>query len=239
MLLHNLSIRKKPVVDYRTFRFSKLNTPEFSHLKLLLGWVVYFIFYFLTENLIPAERCHVIHCRLDDLVPFCEYFLIPYVFWYVLIVLSLLYFALYHVEHFKHLSKFIMITQAVAMAVYILYPNRQDLRPLIFERDNLFTRCISILYAFDTNTGVCPSLHVAYSLGIASTWLKEKDASMSWKIFVVIAVILICLSTAFIKQHSVVDIFAALPVGLLAELVVFRSYWADKFRKGSIPTRSE
>lgn len=33
---------RKPQVDYRQFRFSKLNTPQFSHLKLLLGWVGYF-----------------------------------------------------------------------------------------------------------------------------------------------------------------------------------------------------
>ena len=44
---------KTPVVDYRRFRFSRLNTPEFSHLKLLAGWLAYFALYFLTENLIP------------------------------------------------------------------------------------------------------------------------------------------------------------------------------------------
>ena len=48
---------KKPVVDYREFRFSKLNTPQFSHMKLaIFGWLFYFSFYFLTENLIPPLR---------------------------------------------------------------------------------------------------------------------------------------------------------------------------------------
>ena len=61
---------KKPVVDYRTFRLSKINAPQFSHLKLLLGWVGYFILYFLTENLIPAENCTPVHMWLDDLIPF-------------------------------------------------------------------------------------------------------------------------------------------------------------------------
>ena len=28
----------KPEVDYRQFRFKKMNTPEFSHVKLLLFW---------------------------------------------------------------------------------------------------------------------------------------------------------------------------------------------------------
>lgn len=212
---------KRPVVDYREFRLSKLNEPRFSHLKLLFGWVVYFVLYFLTENLIPAEYCHPIHCRLDDLIPFCEYFLIPYVGWYVLIVISLGYFLLYNVENFKRLQTYIIITQLTAMLIYIFYPSRQDLRPETFSRENILTWGVGLLYSFDTNTGVCPSLHVAYSLGIASTWLREKSASPRWKVFVVFFVILICLSTMFIKQHSAVDFFAAIPVCLLAEYFVF------------------
>lgn len=212
---------KRPVVDYRTFRLNKINEPQFAHLKLLLGWVVYFALYFLTENLIPAEKCQPVHMWLDDVIPFHEVFLIPYVFWYFLIVFSLGYFLLYHVDSFKRLQTYIIVTQLTAMAIYILFPSRQDLRPAIFPRDNFLTDCIRILYAFDTNTGVCPSLHVAYSIGIASVWTKEKGASIWWKSFVVVAVILICLSTMFIKQHSAVDFFAALPVCLLAEFIVY------------------
>ena len=46
---------RTPVVDYRSFRLSRLNEPQFSHLKLLAGWAVYFALFFLTENLIPPE----------------------------------------------------------------------------------------------------------------------------------------------------------------------------------------
>ena len=73
---------KKPVVDYRTFRLRRLNEPQFAHLKLLLGWLGYFILYFLTENLIPVENCHPVHMWLDDLIPFCEWFLISVLPWY-------------------------------------------------------------------------------------------------------------------------------------------------------------
>ena len=196
---------KKPVVDYRQFRFSKLNDPEFSHLKLLGGWIVYFLFYFLTENLIP------------------------YCFWYLLIVISLGYFALYNVENFRNLQKYIIITQVVAMTVYIVYPSIQDLRPTEFVRDNIFTHLAACIYRFDTPTGVCPSLHVAYSLGIGSCWLKEKSAGKLWKAFVVFSVILISVSTMFVKQHSAIDVLCALPVGLLAEALVFGKYWKAKF----------
>ena len=214
---------KKPIVDYRHFRLSRLNEPQFSHLKLLAGWIVYFIMYFLTENLIPASSCHVMHCFIDDLIPFNEIFVIFYVSWYLLIVGSLLYFMLYNIEGFKNLSKYIIITQVVAMMVYIVYPSRQDLRPEVFADDNLLTQLVGLLYTADTNTGVCPSLHVAYSLGIASVWIKEKDVSILVRTFVVVLAVLICLSTMFIKQHSAVDVIAALPLGLLAEILVFHT----------------
>ncbi len=223
---------KKPVVDYRQFRLKKINDPQFAHLKLLLGWVGYFLLYMLTENLIPAENCHVMHNWMDDAIPFCEWFVIPYVFWYALIVFSLGYFALYSIPRFRQLSVYIIITQVVAMIVYILYPSRQDLRPEMFPRENILSDLVGFLYSVDTNTGVCPSLHVAYSLGIASVWVKEKTAHWLMKAFVVVAVILICLSTMFIKQHSAVDVLAALPLGLLAEVLVFgKSYWLPKFRR--------
>lgn len=230
---------KKPVVDYRTFRLSKIKDPQFSHLKLLLGWVGYFLLYFLTENLIPAEDCYPVHCWLDDVIPFLEGFLIPYVFWYLLIIFSLGYFLLYNVDSFKRLQTYIIVTQVAAMAIYILFPTRQDLRPTEFPRDNFLTQCVQLLYAFDTNTGVCPSLHVAYSVGIASVWLKEKGAPVLWKAFVVVAVILICLSTMLIKQHSAVDFFAAIPVCVLAEAIVYgRSCWYPRLRSLFIKTQN-
>lgn len=223
---------KKPVVDYRTFRLSKINDPQFSHLKFLLGWVGYFALYILTENVIPREKCYVVHCWLDDVIPFCEAFVIPYVFWYLFVFGSLLYFLFYNVDSFKKLSTFIIITQVVAMIIYILFPNRQDLRPAEFDRDNILTQLVGLLYTVDTNTNVCPSLHVGFSLALASVWTKEKEASRGWKIFVIIAVILICMSTAFIKQHSVVDAFVALVMCLFAEYFVYgKSYWYERIKR--------
>lgn len=223
---------RKPVVDYRTFRLSKVNQPQFRHLLYLLGWVGYFCLYFLTENLIPAENCHVMHCAADDVIPFCEYFLVFYVGWYALIVATLIYFALYDPEGFKHFMTFIIVTQVTAMIVYIVYPSRQDLRPTVFPRDNFLTDIARFLYAFDTNTGVCPSLHVAYSVGIASAFLKDKGSRLWWKITVVFLAIMISLSTAFVKQHSVVDIYAAIPFCILAEIIAYgKSYWLPKFKR--------
>jgi membrane-associated phospholipid phosphatase len=219
---------KKPLVDYREFRLSRLNEPRFSHLKLLGGWIGYFIFYFLTENLIPESRLHVVHWFLDDLIPFNEWFVLFYVSWYALIVYCLIVFALYDIDSFKSLQKYIIVTQVVAMAIYILWPSVQELRPAVFPRDNVLTRLMGFIYSFDTPTGVMPSLHVAYTLGICSVWLKKKDASRLWKIVLVIWGALICISTSFVKQHSTIDILAALPLGALAEYLVFHGFLKNK-----------
>ncbi len=215
---------KKPMVDYRQFRFSKLNTPEFSHLKLLGGWIVYFILYFLTENLIPAERCHLVHSALDDLIPFHEGFAIPYCLWFLLIAVTLVYFLLWDVDSFRGFQLFIIVTQLGAMLVYILWPSVQDLRPAVFPRDNFLTRVLAFIYAFDTPTGVCPSLHVAYSIGMASAWCKCKKAPLGWKCFIVVAAVVISIATAFVKQHSVIDIFVAIPLCVLAEILAYHVF---------------
>ena len=223
---------KKPVVDYREFRFSRLNESRFSHLKLLGGWIFYFAMYFITENLIPAERCAPIHCALDDLIPFNEYFAFFYVGWYFLVFGYLLWYLLYNIENFKNLSKFILVTQVVAVVIYVLFPSRQDLRPEVFPRENALTALMAFIYSFDTSTGVCPSLHVAYSMGILSVALKDKSVSKLWKALLCLIVLGICLAVCFVKQHSALDVLAALPVSLLAEILVYgKSYWLPRFRR--------
>lgn len=220
---------KRAMVDYRQFRLKRINEPQFAHAKLWLTWLVYFALYFLTENLIPAEKCHVMHCFLDDLIPFNEYFLIFYTGWYLLVAGSLLYYFFYDVGRFRELDLYIFVTQMAAMACYIFFPSRQDLRPEIFPRENLFTWVMGLIYTFDTNTGVCPSLHVAYSLAIVSVMLKDTDLKKTTKVLVTVFSILVCLSTAFVKQHSVLDILAAIPVVLLGEILIYgKTYWLPK-----------
>ena len=222
---------KKTRYDYSGFRLSRLREPRFSHALLLLGWVFYFCMYFITENLIPPERCHPMHMFLDDLIPFNEFFVIFYVGWYLLVFGSLAYTFFYDVERFKKLQTYIIITQAIAMTTYILYPSRQDLRPEVFPRENALTALMAFIYSFDTSTGVCPSLHVGYSMGILSVSLKDPDLAPGWKALLCFVVLMICLAVCFVKQHSAVDVLAALPMCLLAEILVYgKDYWLPKLR---------
>ena len=213
-------MNKKPY-DYSGFSLRRLGEPRFRHLRLLGGWLVYFALYFLTENLIPAERCHVVHCALDDCIPFDERFLFFYAGWYFLVFGALAYTLFYDVESFRRLQVYLIITQAVAMLCYIVWPSVQNLRPAVFPRQNALTALMAFIYAFDTPTGVCPSLHVAYSLGILSVGLRSR-LTPGWKAALTFFCLMVGVAVCFVKQHSAVDVAAALPVCLLAELVTYR-----------------
>ena len=212
-----------PVVDYRRFRLNKLNTAEFSHLKLLIFWPVFGLLFMFVERFYKVDGYFPIHCGLDDIIPFNELFLIPYLFWFVYLVGMVLYTLLYDIKSFRKMMKFIIITYTTAIIIYFIFPNCQELRPIEFERDNIFTRFIAGFYEFDTNTNVFPSIHVIGSLAVMFTALHCKRFKSVWlKTAFVIVAFLICISTVFLKQHSVLDILGALPICIAAYFICFK-----------------
>jgi len=188
-----------------------------SSWKLLLFWPLYILAFIIIERFLPVEHYHLIHCALDDLIPFCEYFLIPYVAWYFCIAGVLLHLLRQDVENFRRMMYYIIITTVFAMLTYLLYPNYQNLRPAVFPRDNLLTALVGLLYTIDTNTNVCPSMHVMYSFAFMSAGWKTHSLKRPAKVFLSVMTVLICLSTVFIKQHSVLDFVFAVPCCLFAE----------------------
>lgn len=209
-------------VDYRKFRLSKINTPEYRHLWLLLFWPVYILRYLLVENLNPAAVYHPIHCTLDDVIPFQEGFLIFYVFWYVFIAGVHLYTMLYDVKSYKIYTKFLLISFSVSSIIFLIYPSCQELRPAEFPRDNLLTGIVSILYTVDTNTNVFPSEHAIGALAVLAAAIHTESLRSPGKIAVIaILAVLISLSTVFLKQHSILDVLAALPICAVAYLLCY------------------
>ncbi len=211
---------KKPVVDYRKLRPSNIGSRQYRHLLLLLGWVVYFIMYLVTENLIPESKCHVVHSAVDDIIPFNEFFALFYVSWYFFMIGSLLFFALYDIKNFVRAQRLIIGMQIVAVITYIVWPSVQHLRPDHFERSNIFTWMLGIIYRADTPTGVCPSLHVGYTLAVLSAWIATRQISRTKKVFLTIWGLLICISVCFVKQHSFTDVWAALVLYVFLELII-------------------
>lgn len=210
------------MVDYRKFRLSKLDTPEFSHLKLLLFWPLYGLVFLILEHGY-GQTFHLVYTALDDKIPFCELFVIPYYFWFAFIVGMLLYTLFFDVHAFRRYMWYIILTYSTTCLIYVIYPTYQNLRPAVLPRNNFLTQIVSGLYAFDTNTNVCPSLHVTGSMAVffASRHCKRFQTT-GWRIAFVATTALICASTVFLKQHSLIDVAAALVLCIVAYPVVYR-----------------
>ena len=134
-------------VDYRKFRLKYLNTPEFSHVKLLLFWPVFGLLFAFVERVGVSNVYTPIHIPLDDHIPFCEWFVIPYLFWFVFLIGMLVYTFFFEVPAFRKMMRFVICTYSVTMAIYIHFPNCQNLRPTAFPRDNILTRFMAWFYA--------------------------------------------------------------------------------------------
>ena len=211
-----------PRVDYRGLRLNNLNSPQYSHVKLLAYWPVFgFVFWF-ADKLYPAQSYIVVQSPIDSMIPFCELFVFPYVLWYFYLIGIHVYTFFYDVEAFKKLMKYIILTYSISLVIYYLYPTCQLLRPTYFKRQNMLTEFMRWFYTFDTNTNVCPSLHVIGSMAVMHTaWNTKGLNTRKWKTVFAVTTFLISISTVFLKQHSVIDILVALPICMVAYKLCF------------------
>lgn len=183
--------------------------------KRLRGIIAFGIVYLTAFFLLEARDVpiHIIHTKFDDMIPFCEYFIIPYFVWYAYACGTVLYLGLTD-KDLKEYDRFItnMILGMVAFVITsLVYPNGQNLRPTVMD-DNLFSQVVRLLYTIDTPTNILPSLHVFVSIACDMALCRnaafKKRPWLQWTSHML--AVLICLSTMFLKQHSIIDVAAAL-----------------------------
>lgn len=176
-----------------------------------------------------------IHIKLDDYIPFNEWFVIPYLFWfaYVVITVSCLFFKT-NKEDFYRYYAFLFIGMFTCLIIYTIWPNRQTLRPDLttLGRDNILIRIVGLIYKLDTPTNVCPSIHVYNSIGTHIAISKNAILRNNKLIYTssFLLMILISLSTMFLKQHSAFDSICAVALVIIVYLIVYYepTYIPDK-----------
>ena len=195
-----------------------------SHLWYLLVLPAYLAAFFWMEHVVDGSGAYwVSYLPLDDRIPFCEWFVIPYVLWYPFLVSVGLYALIREPQEFCRYMTYIGIGFMGSILLFFLFPNGQDLRPVVMPRDNPAARLVEAIYAADTNTNVCPSMHVVGSLGAMAAVFHCKGLRRPWwRIGAVGLAAAVIASTVLIKQHSVLDIFAAIPYAAVVYALSYR-----------------
>lgn len=216
-------------IDYRHLEIKDVLKPEYRHLLRLLYWPIYIIAFIVMERFVKGTYTPI-HCFIDDMIPFCEYFIVFYLLWFVFWVGMMAYCLVFEVATYKKMMWYFILTFTCSLIIYAVFPNCQELRPSVFPRDNTLTFITQVIYWIDTNTNVCPSMHVIGAAGVIFAAFESKRfSSTGRKIVFAITGVLICISTLFVKQHSVVDFAAAIPLCFLGYMLCFHQ-WKRKKR---------
>lgn len=197
---------------------------KYNHAWVFLYAFIYMPWFLYLEKHIQ-HNYYVIHSPLDDLIPFIEYFIIPYYLWFAFIAVAVLYFFFTDKAGFYRIASFLIIGMTAFLVICTFFPNGLDLRPSYFARDNFCVDLVRLLYQTDTPTNVLPSIHVFNTLGILIA-ISHSDRLRNHRFilaFSYILGILIIMSTVFLKQHSVTDVIAAMALAGIAYQFVYVS----------------
>lgn len=214
-------------------KYIKKFFKTYPHIYTFIIGLFLLIWFETLEKLIPMSRAeHIMHVKLDDYIPFVKYFIVPYIFWFFYIGITLTYLFFASRDDFLKLSAFLYIGMGICYLTYMIYPNGQDLRPILTDTD-FFTRWVQLIYNSDTPTNCFPSIHVIDSIAVHSAIMHYEGFKNNrlLKISSFIAMCLICISTMTLKQHSCVDVFAGIGLSAILYVGIYKIDWETVWAK--------
>ena len=170
--------------------------------------VIYLRWFGLLEKTITADsRICIMHCSADDLVPMLPVFIIPYLFWFAYVLGAIFYVGFHDPDEMTRLGISLSCGMTICLLICTLFPNGTDLRiPAV------------------PGTGIFPSIHVCNSLIVNDALRHSRDfrdrpgsVALSGT-----AALLICLSTVFLKQHSLIDVAGAVVLARILDVTVYQ-----------------
>ena len=198
--------------------------------------VLYMVFYlsafaWLEAHVVPK---YIIHCRLDEMIPFCEVFIIPYVFWFAYIPLVFIWFLRRGWEDYSKLCLMVFSGLTICLGIYYIFPTGLNLRLANSAHETGFLyNMVSYLRAIDTPTNVCPSIHVMNTVMVFQAIcsldnLKHRKLTIAVHFVIMVS---ICASTVFLDQHSLVDVVCGIMMSVVLHGLVYQVEWKEELAR--------
>lgn len=189
---------------------------KYNYIQYVLLFLIFYMIGFLYLEYRTPTQIFITDTWIDQYIPFCEYFVIAYLLWFVFIALGFAYFIFIDQSGIQRTCFYLFVGMSVSLIIYLIFPNGQNLR-VILNNDNLFQVLVSFIYSIDTPTNVCPSLHVYNSIMMCMSLLKSEKIKKRVYVsgLIIISALLISMSTVMIKQHAFIDVIAAIILSLI------------------------
>ena len=124
---------------------------KYSHIWLLSYFFIYIPWFCYLEKTVTRDY-HLMHAPLDDLIPFNEYFIIPYLLWFAFVGVTLIYFLIKSKEDYYRMCTFLFSGMTISLIICTFFENGTSLRPILDPDKNIFTAAVAALYRTDTCT---------------------------------------------------------------------------------------
>lgn len=200
---------------------------KYGHVWVLSYAFLYLPWFLYLEQTVTGDYA-VMHTALDDYIPFNEYFIIPYLFWFVYVAGAIAYFFFYKQAGLLQTVRFFVCGNDHQSDYLYLFPNGTDLRIEVDPQKNFCSWLVSMLHVADTSTNVFPSIHVYNSVAVHCSVMNS--AALRDKVWLrrgsFVTMVLICMSTVVLKQHSVLDVVGALILAYLMYPLVYETDYA-------------
>lgn len=183
-------------------------------LSYRLGLLVIFLASLYPALNIAREPLHSLHGRWDELVPFVPIFAVPYLSFYVYLLVTAL--LLLGRRQWALMNQALLASCLTLAVAYLAYGYYQTFvaRPVV-EPTSLGWQLVSFVYRNDNPYNAFPSLHTALSAICAQCFYRRPKTTwlmIGWAVLIII-------STVLVKQHYLADLMAGLLLAGLTFLV--------------------
>ena len=206
----------------------KMNSSRWKDAGLVLAYMIFYLCFFNYLEYRTGVQVHMLQMRADYKIPFCEYFIVPYLLWFGYVAWAVGYFYFKNKDEYFKLCAMLFTGMTVFLVISTIYPNGHYLRPAYFEHNNIFIQMVKWLYATDTPTNLFPSVHVFNSIAVnIAVWHSDNfKKNKAVRYGSAVLMVLIILSTMFLKQHSVFDVVTGMVLAVFMYSVVYTTNWA-------------
>ena len=173
---------------------------------LLIGTIPFSnLFYWTLNN--TKRGVYDLTTDLDRFLPLIKIFIIPYMTLWFFLAFCFVYLCYKNRKVYYKIMTTLVLCYVVAFITYYFFQTTVQ-RPLV-TGDDIFSKLILFTYNSDKPYNCFPSIHVITAY-LAVKGINATNARKSIKIPVNVLGFLIIISTQFVKQHVIMDIFFAI-----------------------------
>ena len=199
--------------------------PKYACIPLLLAIVVNSLVYNGSKVITNHLEHYDFSIFLDDWLPFLNVFIVIYILAYLHWGIGYIVISRESKEKCHFIVAADVLAKIICLFFFLVVPTYIVL-PTITSND-FFSVLTQFIYKMDDPVNLFPSIHCLESYMVFRGSLNL-NVSKSYKIGMGLFMILVCLSTVFVKQHVVVDIVGGICIAEISYQIVKRFKWFKK-----------